>query len=105
MSVNEKAFTFACSAAQPRGSRQRVVVMSPGVDLHEELFDAMHAFVKLTLLFHSASPWTFEKTQEWMKLQEPILKLQTRQAEALRSGEKLDATTKRLCDLGRAILG
>jgi hypothetical protein len=72
-------------------------------DLEEEKYDAMAAFVKLTLLFHSASPWVFEKMQEWMKLQEPILRLAS--AEGLRRGDKNDATTKRLCDLGRAILG
>ncbi len=77
--------------------------MSPAMDLHEELFDAMQAFVKLTLLFHSAVPWTYEKQAEWMRLQEPILK--RRQAEALRRGNKDDATTKRLCDLGRTLLG
>ncbi len=95
---------FACSAAQPRGSRQRVVRMSPAVDLHEELFDAMHAFVKLTLLFHSAVPWTHEKTAEWMRLQKAILALRNPFAEQLRTGHEDDVTSRRLCDLGRAIL-
>ena len=76
-----------------------------GVDTHEDLFGAMLAFLKLTLLFHSGSPWTQEKLKEWMTIQEPILKLQTRKAEELRRGWKNDVTTKRLCDLGRAILG
>ncbi len=78
-----------------------------GVDLHDDLYDALLAFAKMTLLFHSAGPWGYEKAIEWMRLQEPILELlQTRpETDLVRGGRKDDVTTKRLCDLGRAILG
>lgn len=76
-----------------------------GVDDHAELFDAMLAFVKLTLLFHSGRPWDFDSRKEWAKHSEVILALHNDKAEALKLGDKFDVTTKRLCDLGRAILG
>ncbi len=71
------------------------------VDDHEEIWDAMYSFVKLALLFHSASPWDDQKRSEWDNLQIPVLDLAT--AKHLSGFQR--ATTKGLCDLGRAILG
>ncbi len=74
------------------------------VDTHEKIFDAMHAFVKLTLLFHSSSPWDERKRDEWINLEMIILKLPSahRQYRRYATGE---VTTKALCDMGRIVLG
>ena len=74
--------------------------MSIGVDLHEEIFDALHAFLKLTLLFHSAN-WDDRAKAAWVKLQKPILSLAT----ASHLSGPVEATTRGLCDLGRAVIG
>jgi len=76
-----------------------------GVDTHDELWDAMLAFVKLTLLFHSPGPWDDKKQQQWAQLQEPVLSLSTMRGNPHRRDGIHDVTTKRLCDLGRAIIG
>lgn len=88
----------------------------PGADDHDDLYEAMLAFLKLTLLFHSASPWDDLKRAQWAELQQPILRLET--APLIIAEDRfglhgfgpqqylhLDATTRSLCDLGRAILG
>lgn len=74
------------------------------VDTHDKLFDAMHAFVKLTLLFHSGTPWDERKRGEWISLEMIVLKLPSahRPYRRYATGE---VTTKALCDLGRIILG
>ncbi len=85
----------------------RISMISPeeaGVDTHDKLFDAMHAFVKLTLLFHSSSPWDERKKDEWINLQMIVLKLPSAHRPYRRYAAS-EATTKVLCDLGRIILG
>lgn len=74
------------------------------VDTHEMLFDAMHAFVKLTLLFNSASPWDERKRDEWIELEQIILRLSSAH-HPYRKYATGEVTTKALCDLGRIILG
>ncbi len=76
----------------------------PGVDLHDDLFDAATALVRLTLLFHSGSPWNTTRRAQWDALQIPILRLQSAPARQL-GGKAVEATTKGLCDLARAVLG
>ena len=75
-----------------------------GVDTHEMLFDAMHAFVKLTLLFHSGSPWDDRKRDEWINLQMILLRLPSAHRPYRRYATS-EVTTKVMCDLGRIILG
>jgi len=55
------------------------------------------AALNLVLLFHSASPWDFDKQQKWQQLCHQLLgrpKFDT----------GWDATTKTLCDAVRATL-
>ncbi len=75
--------------------------MTRNVDTHDEIFDALAAFRKLTLLFHSASPWDDNKAQEWNRLQLPIINLAT----APKHEGFFPASTRGLCDLARAIAG
>lgn len=76
---------------------------APGND-RQKLFDAMHAFTKLVLLYHSGSPWDQRKQDEWIQLQMVILKLSYAH-HPYRRYPTGDVTSKELCDLARIILG
>ncbi len=78
--------------------------MEGKVDTRDLLFDAMHAFVKLTLLFHSGTSWDDRKRDEWINLQMIVLKLPSAHRPYLRYPTN-EVTTKELCDYGRIILG
>ena len=74
-----------------------------GVDTHDLLWTAMHAFVKMTLLFHSVSPWDLQKREEWIALEMQILRLPSAH-HPIRKYATGQVTTKALCDYGRIIL-
>lgn len=63
--------------------------------------DALQAACKMTLLFHSASPWDASKRIQWNELRRQInLAIDGIPGEIFE-----DATTKVLCDAVRAALG
>lgn len=61
----------------------------------EKRLEALQAACKLTLLFHSCSPWDREKAWKWLNYQKVIAGLEP----------MVEATTKVLCDAVRAALG
>jgi len=63
----------------------------------EKRLDALQAACKMTLLFHSASPWDASKRIQWNKLRRQIIKDCDKEIFE-------DATTKVLCDAVRAAL-
>lgn len=54
--------------------------------------------LRMVLLFHSPSPWTHEKLQEWAQLQEPLLNVP---GNGWMRDRIHDVSTKRLCDVIR----